>query len=60
MDAPNPVQGKDLADINVCQMAEIERKRQAEIKPERVRKREFSRKSRGYDGPSFWLTIYQL
>ena len=46
-------QGKDLADINAHQVAEIERKRQAEIEPERVRKREFSCKSRGYDGPSF-------
>ena len=34
-------------------VAEIERKRQAEIEAERARNRELSRKSRGYDGPSF-------
>ncbi len=50
---PKPEQGKDLADINARQVAEIERKRQAEIEAERARNRELSRKSRGYDGPSF-------
>ena len=50
---PKPEQGKDLADMNARQVAEIERKRQAEIEAERARNRELSRKSRGYDGPSF-------
>mgnify|MGYP000305295363 FL=1 len=50
---PKPEHGKDLADMNARQVAEIERKRQAEIEAERARNRELSRKSRGYDGPSF-------
>lgn len=41
---PKPEHGKDLADMNARQVAEIERKRQAEIAA--------MRKSRGYDGPS--------
>jgi hypothetical protein len=47
---PKPEQGKDLAEVNALQVAEIERKRQAEIEVERARSREFSA---GHDGPSF-------
>jgi hypothetical protein len=42
---PKPEQGKDLADMNARQVAEIE--------AERARNRELSRQSRGYDGPRF-------
>jgi len=44
---PKPEQGKDLADMNARQVAEIERKRQAKIEAERERNREFSRRSPG-------------
>jgi hypothetical protein len=42
---PKLKHGKDLADMNARQVAEIE--------AERARNRELSRQSRGYDGPSF-------
>lgn len=42
---PKPEHGKDLADMNARQVAEIE--------AEKARNRELSRQSRGYDGPSF-------
>ena len=42
---PKPEQGKDLADMNARQVAEIE--------AERARKEELSLQSRGYDGPRF-------
>lgn len=51
---PKPEQGKDLADMNARQVAEIERKRRAEIEAERPRA--FTQESgydSGYDGPSF-------
>lgn len=44
---PKPEQGKDLADMNARQVAEKERKQQAEIEAERELKRELSRRSRG-------------
>jgi hypothetical protein len=50
---PKPEQGKDLADMNARQVAEIERKRQAEIEAERARNRELSLPEQpGHDGPS--------
>ncbi|MBD3816244.1 MAG: hypothetical protein IE913_07305, partial [Halothiobacillus sp.] len=42
---PKPEQGKDLADMNARQVAEIERKRQAEIIMD-----DLSRQSQGHDG----------
>ncbi len=50
---PKPEHGKDLADMNARQVAEIERKRQAEIEAEKARNRDISRRSRGYGGRSF-------
>ena len=39
--------------MNAQQVAEIERKRQAEIEAERARNEELSLSEPGYDGPSF-------